>query len=153
VSYIRRLERVALAVPNLDDAQHFFETWFGARFEAEEHIQDMGIRYRPFMIGESRMELLQSTREDSPVAKYLEAHGGPGVHHITFEVDDLDLALEELQRRGGRVAYRHTYAPGISFEGFTWREAFVHPNDAFGVLIHLAEKRPLHQEPHGRGAD
>lgn len=147
MDYIRRLERVALAVPDLDAAQAFFESWFGAKFEPEETIEDMGICYRPFKIGESMMELLQATRDDSPVARFLESHGGPGIHHITLEVDDLDAALAELERRGGRIAYRHTYPPGVSFEGYVWREAFVHPKDAFGVLIHLAEKRPLGDQP------
>jgi len=145
MSYVRRLERVALAVEDLDEAQTFFEDWFGAEFQPEEHIEDMGIRYRPFRIGESMMELLQATREDSPVAKYLDRHGGPGVHHITFEVDDLDSALAELEQRGGRIASRHEYSPGETFEGHVWREAFVHPKDAFGVLIHLAEKRPIEE--------
>jgi methylmalonyl-CoA/ethylmalonyl-CoA epimerase len=143
MTYIRRLERVALAVPDLDEAQSFFEEWFGAEFQPEEHIEDMGIRYRPFRVGESMMELLEATREDSPVARYLDRHGGPGVHHITFEVEDLDSALADLEERGGRIASRHEYSPGESFEGYVWREAFVHPKDAFGVLIHLAEKRPI----------
>ncbi len=143
MTYIKRIERVALAVPDLDEAQTFFEAWFDARFYAEENIEDMGIRYRPFDIGESRMELLEPTREDSPVARFLQRNGGPGVHHITYEVPDLDEAVAELERRGGRIAYRHTYANGVTFEGMVWREAFVHPKDAFGVLIHLAEKKPV----------
>lgn len=142
MSYIKGVERVALAVPDLDAAQEFFERWFGASFEPEEYIADMGIRYRPFAVGDGRMELLQPTREDSPVARFLKANGGPGVHHVTFQVDDLDAAVAELESRGGRIAYRHEYGPGVTFEGHTWREAFVHPRDAFGVLIHLAEKRP-----------
>ncbi len=142
VGYIKRVERVALAVEDLDQAQSFFEQWFGATFSSEEYIEDMGIRYRPFDLGASKLELLQATRADSPVAKFISRNGGPGVHHITFEVDDLDAALAELEQRGGRIAYRHTYHPGVTFEGHYWREAFVHPKDAFGVLIHLAEKRP-----------
>jgi methylmalonyl-CoA/ethylmalonyl-CoA epimerase len=143
MNFVKRIERVALAVENLDEAQAFFETWFGAKFHTEETIEDMGIRYRPFDIGESKMELLQATREDSPVAKFIRRNGGPGVHHITYEVDDLDAAIAELERRGGRIAYRHTYQPGVTFEGCAWREAFIHPKDAFGVLIHLAEKRAI----------
>jgi len=140
MSFVKGIERVALAVPNLDEAREFFETWFDAEFQPEELIEDMGIRYRPFQIGKDRMELLEPTRADSPVAKFIERNGGPGVHHVTFEVDDLDAAIEELEQRGGRIAYRHTYAPGVTFEGQVWREAFVHPKDAYGVLIHLAEK-------------
>ncbi len=150
MSYVKGIERVALAVPDLDEAQAFFETWFGAEFSPEEHIEDMGIRYRPFRIGESKMELLQATREDSPVARFLRKHGGPGVHHITFEVDDLDVAIAELERRGGRIAYRHTYPPGVTFEGHVWREAFIHPREAFGVLLHLAERRPCRDDSDGR---
>jgi len=142
MSFVRRIERVALAVEDLDQAQAFFENWFGAEFEPEENVEPMGFRYRPFRLGESRMELLQATRQDSPVANFLRRHGGPGVHHVTFEVDDLDLAIDELERRGGRVVSRYEYGPELTFEGFRWREAFVHPKDAFGVLIHLAEKRP-----------
>ena len=143
MEYIRHIERVALAVPDIDAAQAFFESWFGAIFEPEEYIEDMGIRYRPFTVGDSRMELLNPTRDDSPVAKFLKSNNGPGVHHITFEVEDLDAALEELEKRGGRIASRHTYEDGVTFEGFVWREAFVHPKDSFGVLIHLAEKKPI----------
>ena len=142
MSFVKRVERVALAVEDLEAATAFFEGWFGAKFHPEEVIEDMGIRYRPFELGESKMELLQATRADSPVAKFIKKNGGPGVHHITYEVDDLDAAIAELERRGGRVTNRHTYPPGTTFEGFVWREAFVHPKDAFGVLIHLAEKKP-----------
>jgi methylmalonyl-CoA/ethylmalonyl-CoA epimerase len=143
MNFVKGIERVALAVEDLDSAQAFFEQWFGARFLPEENIDDMGIRYRPFEVGASRMELLQATRPDSPVARFLSRNGGPGVHHITFEVDDLDAAVADLEARGGRIAYRHTYAPGVTFEGCAWREAFIHPKDAFGVLIHLAEKKPV----------
>jgi methylmalonyl-CoA/ethylmalonyl-CoA epimerase len=142
VSFVKRVERVALAVEDLEAATAFFEGWFGAKFHPEEVIEDMGIRYRPFDLGESKLELLQATRPDSPVARFIQSNRGPGVHHITFEVDDLEAATKELERRGGRVAYRHSYPPGTTFEGFVWREAFVHPKDAFGVLIHLAEKKP-----------
>ena len=142
MNYIKGVERVALAIEDLDTAQAFFEQWFGAKFHPEENIEDMGIRYRPFDIGASKMELLMATRDDSPVAKFIKKNGGPGVHHITYEVDDLDLAIAELERRGGKIAYRHTYKPGVTFEGKVWREAFIHPKDAFGVLIHLAEKKP-----------
>ena len=96
MDFVKRVERVALAVADLDQAQAFFEQWFGARFYPEENIEDMGIRYRPFDIGASKMELLQATRDDSPVAKFIQRNGGPGVHHITYEVVDLDAAIAEL---------------------------------------------------------
>jgi len=140
MGFVKRLERVALAVESIEAARPFFEQLFGAVFHPIEVIEEMGIRYAPFDIGESRMELLEATRPDSPVARFLEQRGQGG-HHITFEVDDLDAAIAEFEARGGRIYYRHTYAPGVTFEGYVWREAFVHPKEAFGVLIHLAEKK------------
>ncbi|MFQ5613551.1 MAG: VOC family protein [Anaerolineae bacterium] len=142
MSFVKYVQRVALAVEDLDRAQEYFEGVFGARFQPEETIEDMGIRYRPFDIGTSKMELLQAIRDDSPVARFI-ASKGQGVHHITFEVDDLDAAIAEVEARGGRIAYRHTYAEGVTFEGAYWREAFIHPKDSFGVLIHLAEVKPV----------
>ncbi|MFQ5577919.1 MAG: VOC family protein [Anaerolineae bacterium] len=142
MTFVKTLQRVALAVKDLDEAQAYFQNLFGANFHPEEYIEDMGIRYRPFDIGDSKMELLMATRDDSPVAKFIARNGGPGVHHITFEVADLDAAIAEFEARGGKIAYRHTYAPDVTFEGKYWREAFIHPKDSFGVLIHLAEVTP-----------
>ena len=79
MTFVKRVERVALAVENLDEARTFFENTFGAVFEPIEIIEDMQMRYQPFMVGESRMELLEAVGDDSPVAKFLKAKGGPGV--------------------------------------------------------------------------
>ena len=133
MSFVRRVERLALAVPDLDAAQAFFEGWFGAHFLPEENLEDMGIRYRPFRLGESTLELLQATRPDSPVARFLEAHGGPGVHHITFEVDDLDASIRDFERNGAKMI------EGCPRKGAHGRIAFFHPETTAGVLIELCE--------------
>src|SRR4030067_978587 len=99
MDYVQRIERVALAVENLDEAQAFFEQWVGARFRPEEHIEDMGIRYRPFYIGESRMELLQATRDDSPVAKFIKRNGGAGGHPITHQGERPAAARADVEQR------------------------------------------------------
>ncbi len=143
MKFVKRIERIALAVENLEEARCYFEQTFDAQFEPLEVIEDMNMRYQPFMIGGSRMELLEATGEDSPVARFLKNHGGPGVHHITFEVESLDEAIVELEARGAKIAYRHRYAPDVTFEGFYWQEAFLHPRDTYGVLIHLAQKTPV----------
>lgn len=140
MTFVKRVERVALAVENLDEARAFFENTFGAVFEPIEVIEDMRMRYQPFMVGESRMELLEALDEDSPVGRFIKGHGGPGVHHITFEVDDLDAAIADLEERGAQIAYRHVYDEDVTFEGYYWQEAFLHPKDTYGVLIHLAQK-------------
>lgn len=142
MSFVKDIERVALAVRDLDRARSFFEKVFDAEFENIEDVKDMKFRYQPFRVGGKLMELLCPYDESSPIARFLEKRG-EGVHHVTFQVDDLDQAIAELKKRGVEIAYRHQYAPDVSFEGYHWDEAFIHPRDAFGVLIHLAQKRKV----------
>ena len=142
MSFVKNIERVAIAVRDLDRAQEFFEKAFDAEFENTEDVKDMKFRYTPFTLGGKRLELLSPYDDDSPIARFLKKRG-EGIHHISFEVDDLDQAIAELKKRGVKIAYRHRYAPDVSFEGYHWDEAFVHPRDAFGVLIHLAQKRKV----------
>jgi methylmalonyl-CoA/ethylmalonyl-CoA epimerase len=139
---VKSVERVAIAVRDLEKAQNFFEDIFGARFEPEEDIKDMSFRYRPFTLGDFKMELLCPYDPSSVIAKFLEKRG-EGVHHVSFEVEDLDATIAELKTKGIEIAYRHQYAPEVHFEGYHWDEAFIHPKDAFGVLIHLAQKRKV----------
>ncbi len=142
MSFVKNIERVAIAVRDLDRAQEFFEKAFDAEFENTEDVKDMKFRYTPFTLGGKRLELLSPYDDDSPIARFLKKRG-EGIHHISFEVDDLDQAIAELKKRGVKIAYRHQYAPDVGFEGYHWDEAFVHPRDAFGVLIHLAQKRKV----------
>jgi methylmalonyl-CoA epimerase len=139
------VERVAIAVKSIESARRFFEENFQAEFLDGEVVEDQSFKYVPFQIGDSRLELLEATDEDSVISKFI-AKRGEGIHHVTFEVADLDRAIEELEGRGVKIAYRHEYAPNVNFEGYHWREAFIHPKDAFGVLIHLAEKKKVDQE-------
>lgn len=142
MSFVKSMERVAIAVNDLERARSFFETVFGASFEPIEDIKDMKFRYQPFTVGGSRLELLCPYDPSSTVARFLEKRG-EGVHHISFEVDDLDAAIAELKEKGVEIAYRHHYAPDVTFEGYHWEEAFIHPKDAFGVLIHILQKRKV----------
>jgi methylmalonyl-CoA/ethylmalonyl-CoA epimerase len=142
MDFIKAVDRVAIAVGDLDQARSFYENAFGARFEPVEDVQDMKFRYQPFSVGGFKMELLCPYDSSSVIAKFLEKRG-QGVHHISFEVEDLDVAIAELKDKGIEIAYRHHYAPDVTFEGFHWEEAFIHPKDAFGVLIHIAQKRKV----------
>ena len=137
-----RIERIGLAVHDLDAPCAFFERVFGARFGALEDVKDQGFRYLPFEIAGFTMELLCPYDAKSVVARFLERRG-PGVHHVSFVVPDLDAALAELETLGVPVAHVHEYPQDVSFEGHRWREAFIHPQHAFGVLVHLAEKTPV----------
>jgi len=145
-TFVKAIERVAIAVRDLDRARKFFQDVFGARFEPIEDVKDQSFRYQPFILAGFKMELLCPYDPQSVVARFLEKRG-EGVHHITFQVDDLDAAIAELERQGVPIAYRHRYAEDVHFEGYYWDEAFVHPQDAFGVLIHLAQKRKREAPP------
>lgn len=146
MSFVKAIERVAIAVRDLDRARKFFQEVFGARFEPIEDVKDMKFRYQPFTLAGSKMELLCPYDPSSVIARFLE-NRGEGVHHVTFEVEDVDAAIAELESKGVSIAYRHRYAADVHFEGYHWDEAFVHPKDAFGVLIHLAQKRPVAGQP------
>jgi methylmalonyl-CoA/ethylmalonyl-CoA epimerase len=139
---VKRVERVAIAVADLDAARDFFERALGAEFHPVEEVADQGFRYQPFTVAGFRLELLCPTRDDdSVIARFLRERG-PGVHHVSFEVEDLDQAVAELERDGIHVVHRIDYPEGVVFEGQRWREAFVHPRAAMGVLLHVCEKKP-----------
>jgi methylmalonyl-CoA/ethylmalonyl-CoA epimerase len=141
-NFVKAVDRLAIAVNDLEQARSFFEDVFGARFESMEDVKDMKFRYQPFSVAGFKMELLCPYDSSSVIARFLE-NRGEGIHHVSFEVEDLDEAIAELKKKGIEIAYRHHYAPDVTFEGYHWEEAFVHPKDAFGVLIHLAEKRKV----------
>jgi methylmalonyl-CoA/ethylmalonyl-CoA epimerase len=108
----------------IEEAEHSRETVAGQR-----------VRVAFLPVGESRIELLEPSSEDSAIAKFV-AKRGPGIHHVCFAVDDLDAALAELDRDGVRLIHK-TPVPGAGGK----RVAFLHPESGDGVLIELAEKK------------
>ena len=138
---VKKVERVAIAVTDLEAARGFFERVLGAAFQDVEDVADQGFRYQPFTVAGFTLELLCPYQESSSIAKFLREHG-PGVHHVSFEVEDLDEAIASLAAVGVSIVGRLEYPPGVLFEGQRWREAFVHPRQAFGVLLHICEKKP-----------
>jgi len=139
---VKRVERIAIAVRNLDEARQFFERILGAEFQPIEDIADQGFRYQPFTVAGFTLELLCPYRDDSVIARFIERRG-QGVHHVSFEVDDLDEAVASLGADDVEVSHRLEYPDDVVFEGHHWREAFVHPKGAFGVLLHVCEKKPV----------
>ena len=136
---IKNVERVAIAVRELEPARAFFESVLGAEFAGIEDVADQGFRYQPFTVAGFTMELLCPYEETSVIARFIEKRG-PGVHHVSFQVDDLDEALASLAEAGVTAVHRIEYPDEVTFEKFHWREAFVHPAQAFGVLLHICEK-------------
>lgn len=128
-----RIYHLGYAVHDIEAAARFYEENFGARPSEPEVVEDQGIVATMFRVGESQIELVQPTRPDSPVGKFL-ARRGEGFHHVAFEVDDLEEALAELRGRGVELIDE---SPRTGAGGT--RMAFVHPKGAFGVLTELVE--------------
>lgn len=133
------IDRLGLAVRDLAASRAFFEKTFGARFGPVHEIPGQNFHYAPFTIARFTFELLAPTSGASVISRFLERRG-EGIHHLTFRVRDLDVAVDALKKGGYAIAARIAYPSDCLFEGVHWEEAFLHPKDAGGVLVHLAQK-------------
>ena len=130
---LKKIYHLGYAVEDITAAARFYEEHFGARVGEPEEIEEEGIVATMFDVGESRIELLEPTRRDSPVGKFLEKRG-EGFHHVAFQVEDLEGTLKELRAGGVELIDEE---PRVGAGGT--RMAFVHPKDAHGVLTELVE--------------
>ena len=116
------------AVDDLDGALATYERLFGARLERRERVEEQGVEAASIRVGESRLELLSSLGEDTPVGRFL-AKRGPGMHHVAYEVEDIRAALAHLSDAGAELIDA-TPRRGM----FGLEVAFVHPDSVHGVL-------------------
>ena len=128
-----RIYHLGYAVEDIDVAARFYAENFGAEPSEKEIVEEQGIIATMFRVGESQIELVQPTRPDSPVGKFL-AKRGEGFHHVAFQVEDLEGALFALKANGVELIDER---PRIGAGGN--RMAFLHPRGAFGVLTELVE--------------
>jgi methylmalonyl-CoA/ethylmalonyl-CoA epimerase len=127
------LDHIGIAVANLDEALSFYRDALGLEIEAPELVASQNVRAHFIPAGQSALELLEPTADDSPIAKYLSKRG-PGLHHITLRVDDIRAALARLKERGVRLIDE---APRAGAHGSL--VAFIHPSSAHGVLVELKQ--------------
>jgi methylmalonyl-CoA/ethylmalonyl-CoA epimerase len=129
-----RIDHIGIAVPNIQDALQFFENALGIRLDhiASEEGGKTQVAFLP--VGGSEIELVEPQEAESGLAKFL-AKRGEGVHHICFEVDDMDAALARLKENGAQLIDE---TPRVNASGM--RYAFIHPKSAHGVLIELYQK-------------
>ena len=127
----RGIHHLGVAVEDLDEAVETYARCFGARVERRETMSDQGVEAVAVRIGESRVELLASLGEDTPVGKFL-AKRGPGMHHVAYDVEDLAGALNELGDSGAELVDSEP-RPGL----YGLQVAFVHPDSVHGVLVEL----------------
>jgi methylmalonyl-CoA epimerase len=128
------LDHIGIAVASIQDALAFYRDALGLEVEAPEEVTSQHVKARFMRVGESALELLEATSEDSPIARYVQKRG-PGLHHITLRVDDIRSALAQLKARGVRLIDE---SPRPGAHGSL--VAFIHPSSAHGVLVELKQR-------------
>lgn len=131
---ISHIEHIGIAVKSIDESKIFYENVFGLKCYAIEEVQDQKVKTAFFKIGQTKIELLESTSVDGPIAKFIEKRG-EGIHHIAFAVDGLQNFLDEIKTKGIQLIDEkgRKGAEGLNI-------AFLHPKSTTGVLIELCEK-------------
>ncbi len=115
------IEHIGIAVKNLDESIKFYENVFGLKCYAVEEVKDQKVKTAFFQIGETKIELLESTGTDGPISKFIEKKG-EGIHHIAFKTKDINSSLKELKEKNIRLIDEH---PRKGAEGLNI--AFLHP--------------------------
>lgn len=133
-SVLTEIDHVAIAVTDLDAAVEYYRATYGVEVEHREVVERDGVEEALLRVADSYVQLLTPTRDDSPVAKWMEKKG-QGIHHVGYRVDDCAAALERVKAQGHQVIDE---APRPGSRGTT--VAFIHPKTAFGTLIELVQE-------------
>ncbi|MCB5265500.1 MAG: methylmalonyl-CoA epimerase [Candidatus Cloacimonetes bacterium] len=131
---VKKISHIGIAVKNLEEGIAFYEK-LGLKLEAIEEVPSQMVRVAFLPCGDTRIELLQPTSEDSPVAKFIEKKG-EGIQHLAFAVDDLPQALKDIEAEGVRLIDKEP-RPGAHQADI----AFLHPKSTNGVLIELCKEK------------
>ena len=131
-----KINHIGIATKGIEEALKFWSDSLGLENVHTETVEDQKVRVAMLPLGESRVELLEPTSDDSPISKFLEKRGG-GIHHIAIEVEDIRSSLEKLKAQGMRLIDE---TPRVGAEGCL--VAFVHPSSSGGVLLELVQTRP-----------
>ena len=130
---LTKIDHIGIAVKSLDEALPFYRDNLGMSFAGIEEVVEQKVRVAMLVIGESKIELLEPTSADSPLARFLEKNG-PGIHHLAYEVEDIEAAIARLMSEGARMIDEK---PRSGAHGT--RIAFVHPKSSLGVLTELCQ--------------
>ena len=130
---IKKVDHISIAVNNLEEGLKTYETLLGVKPSHIEEVPDQGIKAAMLMLGDVEIELIEPTNPEGGVAKFLEKKG-EGIHHVCFEVDDVDKELESLAAKGVALIDKQ------GRKGLAGKIGFLHPKSANGVLIELAQK-------------
>ncbi|WFA07722.1 methylmalonyl-CoA epimerase [Tissierella sp. Yu-01] len=131
---VNKVDHIGIAVKNLEETLKFYEDILGIKCVAEEVVEEQKVKTAFLPLGDTEIELLESTSEDGPIAKFIEKKG-EGIQHIAYKVDDIEKALEELKAKGIRLIDEK---PRRGAGGA--KIAFLHPKSTFGVLIEICQR-------------
>jgi methylmalonyl-CoA/ethylmalonyl-CoA epimerase len=134
---IPRIDHIGIAVTNLDETIKFYEETLGLKCQGTETVAEQKVKVAFFPVGDTEMEFLESTSEDGPIAKFIEANKGRGgIQHIAVRVDDIKAAIAELKSKGvAMIDEEPRYGAGGA------AIAFCHPKSTGGILLELCEKK------------
>lgn len=131
---IEKIEHIGIAVKNIDEANRVYEQLLGIAPYKTEKVDTEGVNTSFFQTGDSKIELLEATREDSPIAKFIKKRG-EGIHHIAFTVADIYLEMQRLKDNGLSLLN------DLPMKGADNKLiCFIHPNDSHGVLVELCQE-------------
>jgi len=130
---LKKIDHVGIAVNSLDEALPFYRDNLAMVLLGIEEVAEQKVKVAMLEIGESKIELLEPTSSESPIAKFLEKNG-PGIHHLAYEVEEIEAAIARLEGEGARMIDR---TPRHGAHGA--RIAFVHPKSSNGVLTELCQ--------------
>jgi len=131
---MKKIEHIGIAVKNIENANAIYKSLLGYSQYKTEEVESEGVKTSFFNCGESKIELLEATKEDSPIAKFIKKHG-EGIHHIAFAVDDIYSEINRLKKEGF-IVLNETPKKGADNK----LVVFLHPKSTSGVLIELCQE-------------
>lgn len=136
---MKKIEHIGIAVKDLDKSNELFANLFGEPHYKIEEVASEGVKTSFFKVGTNKIELLEATKPDSPIAKFIEKKG-EGIHHIAFDVDDIEAEIKRL-KASGFIVLNEEPKQGADNK----LVAFLHPKSTNGVLIELCQEKVINR--------
>jgi len=132
---ITHIEHIGIAVKSIEESVEYYENILGLKCYAVEEVKEQKVKTAFFMVGQTKIELLESTDSEGPIGKFIEKKG-EGIHHIAYAVNEIENALTQIEEKGVQLIDK---TPRKGAEGLDI--AFLHPKSTQGVLTELCEKK------------
>jgi methylmalonyl-CoA/ethylmalonyl-CoA epimerase len=133
---MRKIEHIGIAVKSIESASKVYETLLNSEIYKTEAVESEGVKTAFIRMGQSKIELLEATNANSPIAKFIEKRG-EGMHHIAFDVDDIEAEIMRLKREGFELIHQEA-----KYGADNKLIAFLHPKSTGGLLVELCQENP-----------